>query len=80
MPKKVEVFGRYDYSNRLTNDVKGERDFKTLTLGASYRFRGPTRLDVNYAFRDAKAPGNANAQKVLDNMGNRLEVQVTAAF
>ncbi len=80
VPKKFEVFGRYDYSNRLTNDVKGERDFKTTTIGASYRFRGPTRLDVNYAFRDAKAPGNANAQKVLDNFGNRLEIQVTAAF
>jgi len=80
MPKKVEVFGRYDYSNRLTNDVKGERDFRTLTLGASYRFKGATRIDFNYAFRNAKAPGNANAQKVLDNMGNRLEVQITAAF
>ena len=80
MPKKIEVFGRYDYSNRLTNDVKGERDFKTMTLGTSYRFKGATRLDVNYAFRNAKAPGNAKAQKILDNMGNRLEVQITAAF
>lgn len=80
VPKKIEVFGRYDYSNRLTNDTKGERDFTTTTLGASYRFKGATRLDVNYAFRDAKAPGNANAQKVLDNFGNRLEIQVTAAF
>lgn len=80
LPKKVELFGRYDYSNRLTNDTKGERNFKTLTLGASYRFKGATRIDFNYAFRDAKAPGNATAQKVLDNMGNRLEIQITAAF
>lgn len=80
LPKKLEVFGRYDFSNRLTNDVKGERQFKTTTLGASYRFRGPTRIDFNYMFRDAEAPGNANAQKVLDNMGNRLAVQITAAF
>jgi len=80
LKKKVEIFGRYDFLNRLTNDVKGERDFKTLTLGASYRFRGPTRIDLNYLIREAKAPGNTNAQKVLDNMGNRLALQVTAAF
>lgn len=80
IPKKVEIFGRYDFANRLTNDVKGERDFRTMTIGASYRFKGATRIDFNYAFKDAKAPGNANAQKVLDNMGNRLEVQVTAHF
>ena len=80
VPKKFEVFGRYDYMNRLTNDTKGERDFKTATLGCSYRFKGATRVDLNYQIRDAKAPGNANAQKVLDNMGNRVAVQVTAAF
>jgi len=80
VPKKVEIFGRYDFQNRLTNDVKGERNFTTTTIGASYRFRGATRIDLNYAFRDAKAPGNANAQKVLDNMGDRVEVQLTAHF
>ena len=79
-PKKLEVFARYDWENRLTNDVKGERDFKTTTLGTSYRFRGPTRIDFNYLIRDAKAPGNANAQKVLDNFGNRAEVQFTMSF
>jgi len=78
--KKVEIFGRYDYLNRLTNDSAGRRDFQTLTLGASYRFKGPTRIDLNYLIREAKAPDNANAQKVLDNMGNRLAIQVTAAF
>ena len=81
IPKKVEIFGRYDFENRLTNSVTGERDFTTTTLGASYRFKGATRLDVNYAFRDAKAPGFAPAQKLLDaNLGNRLEVQITASF
>ncbi len=80
LPKKVEVFGRYDIYNRLTNDTKGERDFTTATIGASYRFRGATRIDFNYAFRDAKAPGNTKAQKILDNMGDRIEVQVTAHF
>lgn len=78
--KKFEIFGRYDYLNRLTNDAKARRDFQTLTLGASYRFRGPTRIDFNYLIREAKAPDNVNAQKVLDNMGNRLGIQVTAAF
>jgi len=80
VPKKFEVFGRYDVLNRLTNDSKGEREFKTATLGCSYRFRGPTRIDFNYLIRDADAPGNANAQKVVDNMDNRFSVQVTAAF
>lgn len=80
LSKKFEVFGRYDFLNRLTNDTKAERDFRTGTLGCSYRFKGATRVDLNYMFRDAKAPGNANAQKVLDNMGNRVAVQVTAAF
>ncbi len=79
-PKKFEVFTKYDWQNRLTNDVKGERDFTTITLGASYRFRGPTRVDFNYLIRDAKAPGNANAQKVLDNYGDRAEVQFTMSF
>ncbi|OZA43112.1 MAG: hypothetical protein B7X80_09645, partial [Sulfurovum sp. 17-42-90] len=80
IPKKLEVFGRYDFSNRLTNDPKGEREFKTTTLGASYRFRGATRIDLNYAIKEVEAPGNANAQKVLDNMGDRIAVRITAAF
>jgi len=79
-PKKWEVFAKYDYENRLTNDKKGERDFTTLTLGTSYHFRGPTRIDFNYQIKDATAPNNAKAQKVLDNFGNRFAVQITAAF
>ncbi|GIT99187.1 OprO/OprP family phosphate-selective porin [Sulfurovum sp. TSL1] len=80
IPNKFEVFGRYDYCDRLTHDIKGERNFKTTTLGASYRYRGPTRIDLNYIMKDAEAPGNPNAQKVLDNMGDRIAVQITAAF
>ncbi|PHS59200.1 MAG: hypothetical protein COB17_01370 [Sulfurimonas sp.] len=80
VPRKFEIFGRYDILNRLTNDTKAEREFKTLTLGWSYRFRGATRVDFNYLIRDIKAPGNANAQKVVDNVGNRFSVQFTAAF
>jgi len=80
VPKKFEVFGRYDKLNRLINSEKGRRDFETTTLGCSYRFRGPTRVDFNYAFRDIKAPGNGNAQKVVDNVGDRAMIQFTAAF
>jgi len=80
IPKKLEVFARYDYANRLTNDKKGERDFSTTTLGASYRYKGATRIDFNYLIRDIEAPYNAAAQNVVDNIGNRIAVQITAAF
>ena len=80
LPKKVEVLARYDYLNRLTNSVKDERDFKTTTLGLSYHFKGPNRIDVNYAFRDITAPGNPVAQKILDNVGNLLSIQGTLKF
>ena len=80
VPKKWEAMVRYDYLNRLTNSVAGERDFKTTTVGLSYHFKGPTRIDVNYAFRNADAPGNAKAQKVLDHTGNLLSIQATLKF
>lgn len=80
VPKKWEAMVRYDYLDRLTNSVAGERKFKTTTVGLSYHFKGPTRIDLNYAFRDAEAPGNAKAQKVLDNSGNLLSVQATLKF
>lgn len=80
VPQKFELLARYDWMNRLTNDVKGERDFQTTTVGFSYRFKESTRLDFNYMFRDAKAPGNAAAQTVLDNMGDRFGIQLTAGF
>ena len=80
VPKKWEAMVRYDYLNRLTNSTAGERKFKTTTLGLSYHFKGPTRIDVNYAFRDADAPNNAKAQKVLDNTGDLLSLQATLKF
>ena len=82
LPKKVELLARYDYLNRLTNSKEGERDFKTTTLGMSYHFKGPNRIDVNYAFRDLTAPGSSNPKvaNVLDNMGNLLSVQGTIKF
>ena len=80
IPKKVELLARYDYLDRLSNDAGLEREFKTTTLGLSYHFKGPNRIDFNYAFRDATAPGNAAAQKVLDNTGNLLSIQGTLKF
>ncbi len=80
LPKKIELLARYDYLNRLTNSVKDERDFTTTTLGMSYHFKGANRIDVNYAIRDLTAPGNANAQIVVDNIGNLLSVQGTIKF
>lgn len=80
LPKKLEVFSRYDQLNRVTNSSVNKRIFKTVTLGTSYRFKGATRLDFNYAFRDATAPSNSGAQTILDSMGSRLMFQVTAFF
>lgn len=80
LPKKLEIYGRYDYMDRLSNDVKGQRLFNTTIIGTTYRFKGATRVDFNYIMRKATAPGNASAQTVLDNMGNRIAVQVTAHF
>ncbi len=80
LPKQVELLARYDYLNRLTNSLKDERDFKTTTIGMSYHFKGPNRIDVNYAFRDVTAPDNDAAQKVLDNIGNLFSIQGTIKF
>ncbi len=78
--KRLEVIARYDWLNCLTNSEKGERVFKTTTIGLSYHFKGATRIDLNYSFRDSKASGNDNAQKVLNNTGNILSVQATVKF
>ena len=80
VPKKFELFGRYDYLNRMTNAPLQERRFKTTTLGCSYRFKGPTRIDLNYLFKEATAPGNPNAQRILESMGDRIALQLTAVF
>ena len=78
--KKLEFLARYDYLNRLTNSSSARRDFKTTTVGLSYHFKGATRIDLNYAFREIKAPGNRSAQDVLDNCGNLLSIQATLKF
>ena len=80
LPKKVELLARYDYLDRLSNDAGLEREFATTTLGLSYHFKGPNRIDLNYAMTDATAPGNDKAQKVLDNGGDLLSIQATLKF
>jgi len=80
LPQKVELLARYDYLNRLTNSTLDERDFTTTTVALSYHFKGPNRIDFNYAFRDITAPGNAAAQVVLDNVDNLLSIQATLKF
>lgn len=77
---KFEAMMRYDELDNLTNSTAKERVFKTTTLGLSYHFDGPTRLDLNYLFREADAPGNVNAQNVLDSIGDVVTLQFTYKF
>ncbi len=77
---KLEAILRYDELDNLRNAAAKERVFKTMTVGLSYHFQGLTRLDLNYLFRDAKAPGNTAAQTILDNMGDIVTLQFTYKF
>ena len=77
---KVEAMIRYDELDNMTNESAKERIFKTTTLGLTYHFKGATRVDLNYLFRDADAPGNSNAQDVLNNMGDVITLQFTYKF
>jgi len=76
----IEVLARYDRYNRMTNSKAKERVFKNVTLGASYRFKGFNRVDLNYEVRDMEAPYNDAAQNVLDHSGNVLRVQLTLVY
>jgi len=78
--KKLELITRYDYLDRLYNEEAQNRVFNVLTLGASYHFKGSTRVDFNYALRNIEAPSNTLAQSVVDNVGNLLSVQATLKF
>ncbi len=77
---KIETMIRYDELNNMTNSVTKERIFKTTTLGLTYHFKGPTRVDLNYLIKDAKAPGSSAAQNILNNMGNAITLQYTYKF
>ena len=80
---KLELDVRYDTLNRATETAAKERDFKTTTLGAQWFFDKKNRVTVNYEMRSAEAPNLAsthNANLILDDMDNRLSVQITSIF
>jgi len=80
---KLELDVRYDYLDRMKNVGADEREFTTWTLGAQYFINKKTRALVNYEFRDAEAPdfsGSATPNQILDNLDNRVGVQVLAIF
>lgn len=77
---KLEAMIRYDELNNLTNSKPKERVFETTTVGISYQLKGATRIDLNYLFREAKAPGNEAAQNVLNRLDDILILQFTYKF
>ena len=80
---KWELDVRYDYLDRMKNVGANEREFTTWTLGAQYFINKKTRALLNYQFRDADAPdfsSSATPNQILDNLDNRVGVQVLAIF
>ena len=79
--KTLDIIARYDVYNRLSNATTDFRVFKTTTLGASYRFDGYNRVDINYAVNDISAPKNSVADAFLNKtVGNLLSFQFTMVF
>ena len=79
--KHLEILGRYDEYNRLTNDDLSYRKFKVFTTGFSVPYKKYNRIDFNYAFRSIEAPKNSVADALLKkSVGNLLSVQLTLLF
>jgi hypothetical protein len=84
----LELDIRHDVMNRETdnaanNNGASERKFTTTTLGAQWFFNLKNRLAINYEIRSAEAPNlpsSHNANKILDEMDNRLSLQITSIF
>ena len=79
----LELDIRHDVMNRGTETDAGERKFTTTTLGAQWFFNLKNRLAINYEIRSAEAPNllsTDNANKILDDMDNRLSLQITSIF
>jgi hypothetical protein len=79
----LELDIRYDTMNRATETDAGERKFTTTTLGAQWFFNLKNRLAINYEIRSAEAPNlpsTHTANKILDDMDNRLSLQITSIF
>lgn len=82
MPK-LELDLRYDVLNRATDNNASEREFSTWTLGAQWSFNKKAKLLVNYEIRDASAPNlpsGAVPNQILDEMDNRLSIQLLAVY
>jgi Phosphate-selective porin O and P len=80
---KLELAVRYDEYNRATKVDANERNFTNWTFGTQYFFNKKTRVALNYQIPTGEAsnlPGTANANRILDKMGNVISVQVTAIF
>lgn len=82
MPK-LELDLRYDLYNRGTEVDANERTYETTTLGAQWFFNKKTRFIINYEIRNQDAPNlpsTHNANKIADELDNRLSMQIYAMF
>jgi len=84
-----EIEARYDVFDRNYDDAAAERLFKTWTLGGQYFINKNTRVTLNYEWRTAEVPNlsaitnagqQGNAEAVVNNLGNRLSMQLTWFF
>ena len=81
--RQLELDIRYDTMNRETENSLNERKFTTTTLGAQWFFNLKNRIAINYELREAEAPGRPSSHasnQILDDMDNRLSVQITSIF
>ena len=90
---KWEIDLRYDVYNRLTDDnafsagpntgKSFEMEFTTWTLGAQYHINRKTRLNLEYAMREAEAvdfDSGAGPNDNLDGVDDRIALQLTHIF
>jgi hypothetical protein len=83
---------RYDIYNRSTDHDYITAEFKRLTYGLQYHFNRKTKFLLNYEVREDKAKDDipagpaplvnmtTNLHDALDNVGNRVGLQVTHIF
>ena len=80
---KLELDIRYDTYNRMTDVSAKEREFETTTLGAQYFFNKKSRVTLNYELRDGEAPNlpsSSNPNKILDDLDDRISLQLITIF
>jgi len=77
---KLSLLARFDRHDFMTNSDVFKRRFDTLTFGLSYRFKGPNRIDINYAMRDAKAANNPVLDKFLEEIDDLISIRLTMFF